>query len=294
MATTSSVTLRGDWVPENQANCLKPDDIWQWDYGIPEDRRTVVGAPSQTRECLPKGWSRAMTYEGTQCPPRYTEACQATEESLAVVCCPTLHDFSCQPSSDLATGPHASVFRCMSRYTDTGSWVVTQTYMPPQTGTTLVTPTYNPAVHLFALAIIYATPTPTPDSSSSSDTVSQTASPITSTASAPTSSSSDESSGGSLSAGASAGIGVGAAAGAILLGLAGWLLYRRRKKSSGLRTQSPDTGPMHQEGGYGYSIYQHGNTDPTKSHTQSLRSELPPNGPHRPELSSQTPVELGS
>lgn len=101
-----------------------------------------------------------MTYEGTQCPPRYTEACQATEESLAVVCCPTMYDFSCQPSSDLATGPHASIFRCMSQYTDTGSWVVTQTFMTAaEASTSLATPTYGPLYHLFALAIVYATPT---------------------------------------------------------------------------------------------------------------------------------------
>lgn len=159
MTTTSSVALRGDWVPNNQANCLKTDDIWQWDYGIPEDRRTVLGAPSQTSECLPRGWSRSMTYEGTQCPPRYTEACQATEASLAVVCCPTLHDFTCQPSSDLATAPHASIFRCMSQFTDTGSWVVTRTYMSADASTILGTPTYSPSLHLFALAIVYATPT---------------------------------------------------------------------------------------------------------------------------------------
>lgn len=159
MTTTSSLTLRGDWVPDNQANCLKTSDIWQWDYGIDEDRRTVLGAPSQTSECLPRGWSRAATYAGTQCPPRYTEACQATGDSLAVICCPTLYDFSCQPSSILATAPHASIFRCMSQYTDTGSWVVTQTYMSAEASTNLATPTYGPAYHLFALAIIYATPT---------------------------------------------------------------------------------------------------------------------------------------
>lgn len=160
MTTTSSVTLRGDWVPNNQANCLKTDDVWQWDYGIPEDRRTVVGGPSQTTECLPRYWSRSMTYEGTQCPPRYTEACQATEASLAVVCCPTIHDFSCMPTSDLETAPHASIFRCMSEYTDTGTWVVTQTFMAATAeSTSLATPTYMPRYHLFALAIVYATPT---------------------------------------------------------------------------------------------------------------------------------------
>lgn len=100
-----------------------------------------------------------MTYEGTQCPPRYTEACQATDDATAVVCCPTIYDFSCQPSSDLATGPHASIFRCMSQYTDTGSWVITQTFMSAEASTNLATPTYNPAYHLFALAIVYATPT---------------------------------------------------------------------------------------------------------------------------------------
>lgn len=160
VTATAPVTLKGDWVPTNQANCLKTDDIWQWDYGIPEDRRTVVGAPSQTTECLPRGWSRRMTYEGTQCPPRYTEACQATDDAVATVCCPTIHDFSCQPSSDLATGPHASIFRCMSQYTDSGSWVVTQTFMTAATASTsLATPTYGTDYHLFALAIIYATPT---------------------------------------------------------------------------------------------------------------------------------------
>lgn len=160
MTTTSSVTLRGDWVPNNQANCLKTDDIWQWDYGIPEDRRTVLGAPSQTSECLPRGWSRSMTYAGTQCPPRYTEACQATEEGLAVVCCPTMYNFSCHPPTDVATVPHGSVFRCRSQYTDTGTWVVTQTFMTAaEPSTSLATPTYGPGYHLFALAIIYATPT---------------------------------------------------------------------------------------------------------------------------------------
>lgn len=128
----------------------------------------------------------------------------------------------------------------------------------------------------------------TTDSSLTGSTVS----PTDSTSSPTTPSSSGESSSGTLSAGASAGIGVGAAAAAILLGVAGWFLYRRRKKNSRLQAEPPNVGPMHQEGGYGY--YQHGSTDPNKSHTQSLRSELPPSGPHRSELSGQTPVELGT
>lgn len=113
-----------------------------------------------------------------------------------------------------------------------------------------------------------------------------------STSSPTTTSSSDESSSGTLSAGASAGIGVGAAAAAILLAVIGWLLYRRRKKNARLRAEPPNVGPMHQEDGYGY--YKHGSTDPNKSHTQSLRSELPPSGPQRSELAGQAPVELGT
>lgn len=78
----------------------------------------------------------------------------------------------------------------------------------------------------------------------------------------------------------------------ILLGVGAWLLYRRRKKNSRLQAQPPHTEPMHQEGGIGY--YAHAHTDPHKSHTQSLRSELPPDGAQRSELYSQAPVELPS
>lgn len=160
MTTTSSVTLEGDWIPSNQANCLKTDDIWQWDYGVREDRRQVLGSPDQTTECLPIGWASDITYQGTQCPPRYTEACKTLGESVAVVCCPKLYSFSCQPSSEMSTVAHGSIFGCRSQYTDTGTWVVTRTYMSPETGTSLGTPTRSSPFHLFALAIVYATPTP--------------------------------------------------------------------------------------------------------------------------------------
>lgn len=161
MSTTAAPILRGDWVPNNQAICLRTDDVWQWDYGIPEDMRTVVGAPSQTTECLPGGWGSDVTYEGTKCPPRYTKACQATENSLrlAVVCCPTIHDFVCPAESNLETAPHASIFRCVSQYTDTGTWTLTRTFMTAAASTTVLTPGYDPSIHLFALGIIYATPT---------------------------------------------------------------------------------------------------------------------------------------
>lgn len=168
MSTTTAPTLAGDWVPDNQAICLKTDDVWHWDWGIAEDMRTVVGGPSQTTQCLPSGWDSAMTYEGTKCPPRYTKACAADENQdwSAVVCCPTIHKFDCPMASNLASVPNASIFRCVSQYADTGILTMTRTFMNTAESTSIVaestsivSASYGPSYHLFALGIIYATPT---------------------------------------------------------------------------------------------------------------------------------------
>lgn len=120
----------------------------------------MLGGPFQTTECLPSSWGSDITYTGTQCPPRYTEACRVQASGGAVTCCPTVDSFSCMASSDLATAPDASLFRCESQYTDNGTDIVTRTYMAATVPSSDVeTQTYKTNLHLFALAIVWASPT---------------------------------------------------------------------------------------------------------------------------------------
>lgn len=162
MSTTAAPSLPGDWVPSVQASCLKASDTWQWDYGIPENRRTVLGGPYQTTECLPESWDSAMTYIGTRCPPRYSEACPNHPDGGPVTCCPTMGastTFTCEASSDLSSAD-ASMFRCVSQFTDNSTCIVTRTYMAASgPSSDIETQTHATNLHLFALGIVYTTPT---------------------------------------------------------------------------------------------------------------------------------------
>lgn len=162
MTTTQAPVLPGDWVPSVQANCIRTTDFWQWDYGVQSDRRHVLGGPTQTTECLPSEWNSAMTYVGSQCPPRYTEACRASTGAGAITCCPAAFDFSCPPATDMSTAAHASLFPCMSAHASNGEVVVTRMFMTASdpTSTRVETQTSRVGLHLFALAIIFATPNP--------------------------------------------------------------------------------------------------------------------------------------
>lgn len=162
MTTTQAPVLPADWLPLTQANCIRTDDFWQWDYGVSNDRRLVVGGPTQTTECLPTEWNSAMTYIGSQCPPRYTEACRASTSASAITCCPAAFNFSCPPATDMSTAAHASLFPCMSEHASNGNVTVTRMFMTASnpTSTRVVTQSTRKGVHLFALAIIFAAPTP--------------------------------------------------------------------------------------------------------------------------------------
>lgn len=162
MTTTQAPTLPADWVPAIQANCIRTSDLWQWDWGVTSDRRLVMGGPTQTTECLPAEWNSAMTYIGSRCPPRYTEACRASTDAGAITCCPAAFDFSCPPVTDLSTAVHASLFQCMSAHASNGDAIVTRMFMTASdpTSTRVETQSTRVGVHLFALAIIFATPTP--------------------------------------------------------------------------------------------------------------------------------------
>lgn len=161
MSTTQAPVLSGDWVPSIQANCMRTDDFWVWDYGVPSDRRLVVGGPTQTTECLPTQWNSAITYTGSQCPPRYTEACRESTGAGAITCCPTAFDFSCPPATDMATALHASLFPCMSAHTSSGTLLATRMFMTASNpiSTRVETQTSKPPAHLFALGIVFATST---------------------------------------------------------------------------------------------------------------------------------------
>jgi hypothetical protein len=88
-STMTTPTLPPDWTP-TQAGCLSPSDFWIWDYHTDSlDNRTVLGGPSQTSNCFPPTWVSTGEYIGTQCPPQYTAACQATDSLEPVTCCPT-------------------------------------------------------------------------------------------------------------------------------------------------------------------------------------------------------------
>lgn len=161
MTTTQAPTLPGDWVPSIQANCLRTDDLWRWDWGVPSDRRLAVGGPTQTTECFPTDWGSTVTYTGSQCPPRFTEACRASTGASAITCCPAEFGFSCAPVTELSKA-HGNLFPCWSENTSNGSVVVTRTFMTASDpiSTRVDTETTLVGLHLYAPAIIFSTPTP--------------------------------------------------------------------------------------------------------------------------------------
>ncbi|KAI4868237.1 hypothetical protein F4820DRAFT_154509 [Hypoxylon rubiginosum] len=219
-------TLPADWTPDKQG-CLRTNDYWIWDYEVAADRRTVLGGPSQTSDCFPSTWDPTLTYGGTQCPPQYTSACQGTDSAAAVTCCPTgAYSFACQPEN-WQPGVHAENFRCQSKHTSGGTIVITRTDLKKNT-VAVETKTRSTHEHLFALAMIYATPT----SIATSSTI--TAPPTTDSSLTPEASSQAESSQSSstLSKGEAAGIGVGVAVAVLMLAsFLAWFLKRRRTSS---------------------------------------------------------------
>ncbi|KAI1770580.1 hypothetical protein F4818DRAFT_446196 [Hypoxylon cercidicola] len=222
-------TLPADWTPDKQG-CLRTNDYWIWDYEVVGDARTVLGGPSQTSDCFPSTWDATVTYAGTQCPPQYTSACQGTDSAAAVTCCPTgVYSFACQPETWLP-GVHAENFRCQSKHASGGTIVVTRTAFKKNT-IAVETRTRGTQEHLFALAMIYATPTSTATSSTITEP------PTTDSSSTPEASSNANS---SLSTGQAAGVGAGVAIAVLMLAsLLGWFLWRRRKSFRN-QTETPN------------------------------------------------------
>lgn len=84
---TSPPTLPATWQP-TASSCISSSDYWAWDYGSDSDRWVVLGGPSQTTDCLPTSWASDVVYSGEHCPQKYTSACQGTDSSSAITCCP--------------------------------------------------------------------------------------------------------------------------------------------------------------------------------------------------------------
>ncbi|KAI9375473.1 hypothetical protein BJX61DRAFT_539760 [Aspergillus egyptiacus] len=213
---TPHPTIPSPWAPTG-AGCHAKNDFWIWDYHSANDKKTVLGGPSQldaSATCYPSSW--APTYQATQCPNGYTSACRADNPTDPVTCCPTAYPFSCVEGA--STIPHGSWFQCIWQFTRTADMTVTRTDMIVNTITFEPTPieTHN---HLFALPIVYATAT--------GDAVTNPTDPPVETSPTPGSSS-----GSSISAGAAAGIGIGCAAGVVLLAMLAWVIYLRKRKST--------------------------------------------------------------
>ncbi|KAJ0115240.1 hypothetical protein J7T55_001650 [Diaporthe amygdali] len=258
--TTATVTptLPASWEP-TVAGCLSTSDFWQWDYGPAKDKRTVLGGPSQTTNCLPTAWASDIVYSGSECPPNYTSACQGTDTLSAVTCCPSLYRFTCvYPVSSLY---HGSQFRCMSAWATSKAVRVTHTNFV-ENNLAVETQTAQPNLHVFALAIIYVTSFTWQSSESSATSVegsndltaisSQTDISSSSSSSTAQSASRDSSSDTGISTGASAGIGIRAAVVVAFLAFVAWWMYRRRRfprQVSELGTDhSPYTPEMADEG----------------------------------------------
>ncbi|KAI3392962.1 hypothetical protein diail_4949 [Diaporthe ilicicola] len=228
---TATPTLPASWQP-TVAGCLTSSDYWMWDYGSSDDMRLVVGGPSQVTNCLPTSWAADVVYSGSECPPRYTSACQGTNSASEVTCCPTLNKFTCaNPSTSVN---HAYEFRCVSQWAAATTINVTRTRFV-ENNLAVETRNYGPPVHLWALAVLYVT-------STSTDSVASTTQTSTSSQSSATSASSGSSSDSGLSTGAAAGIGVGAAVGVVLLAIFAWWIYRHRRS----RRQVSEVATHHQ------------------------------------------------
>lgn len=157
ITSSTTPTLPGSWTPTQQS-CLRTGDIWLWDYGSAKDNRTVLGGPSQASDCFPSAtWDATETFFGSECPSRYTSACQGLDSAQVVTCCPTAYSFSCVPPTEVMTAPHGTAFRCVSAWAAAGSLVVTRTDLVGSSGTVVGSVTMGTNLHLFALQIMYVT-----------------------------------------------------------------------------------------------------------------------------------------
>ncbi|KAI0015252.1 hypothetical protein F4780DRAFT_94226 [Xylariomycetidae sp. FL0641] len=234
-------TLEGGWEATG-SGCLRSDDYWIWQYSdVIKDARTVLGGPSQTTACLPSSWDESATYLATACPEHYTAACQdkmTDPKTTIVTCCPTVSDFGCVGGYTAGIN-HNDQFRCVSQWLREGQVPITHTDFIA--GSQSLNPSQDliPSVHLFALAILYTQSTPTSSATTLTSTSrSTTGTPTSTNTGSPESS--DESSG--LSSGAAAGIGVGVTLAVVLMALAGWFVWRRKRAARALRGRQ-DPGP---------------------------------------------------
>ncbi|ORY60260.1 uncharacterized protein BCR38DRAFT_488440 [Pseudomassariella vexata] len=257
-------TLASSW--SIQSGCTRTNDYWIWEYDAKaQDARTVLGGPTQTTACLPPSWTEVNgAFIGSECPSEYTSACQDSDG--AVTCCPTVYDFTCQTPG---ASSHGSMFRCASAFSTNGTLTVTRTDFAVNTITFDVV-TARTDLHLFALAVVYATET-----STISGTISSTSSN-----SAESTSMGDPS---ALSAGAAAGVGVGATIGFIGITLLGWFALRRRRSKGGLGN-----------GDIGGQQLQYQNTGSAYHGWQ--QQQAGPGSASPAELGAQTqkPVEMGT
>ncbi|KAE8349773.1 hypothetical protein BDV28DRAFT_160206 [Aspergillus coremiiformis] len=214
---TQKPTLNPAWTP-SVYGCRAKGDFWIWDFHADDDRRTVLGGPSQTTNCFPSTWNPTAAYDGTRCPVGYSSACTSGRVITKTVCCPTIYEFSCV--EDAYKKPHGVWFPCVSQYDTPMKRIVTRTDFAMNTiGFLNVTQATNR--HLFALGMVYATPTATASINTSSPT--------------PDPSPTDQS---AISVGAAAGIGVGCGVGVMLITLVAWFLIRRN------RSATPDPVPV--------------------------------------------------
>ncbi|KAI0512618.1 hypothetical protein F5B22DRAFT_298728 [Xylaria bambusicola] len=244
MTTTSTPapTLSTDWAP-TASGCLRKSDLWVWQYSdIQKDARTVLGGPSQTTACFSSEWTATLTYAGSGCPAKYTPACTNGD---AVTCCPDLYSFTCDKETWSVSTTHGDWFRCVSQWDSQTIDTLTKTDFVAST-IKIETRTRHPNQHLFALALLY---TPPPPSSTSSL-------PTSSSDPTPTETPSGNSNSG-LTPAAAGGIGAGVGAAAVLLGVIGWIWYRRRKASN-VTPPTPGTSSAHTynpDGSYGQPHY---------------------------------------
>ncbi|KAI2637345.1 hypothetical protein GGS21DRAFT_473077 [Xylaria nigripes] len=170
---TPAPTLAANWSPTSPG-CLRTSEYWIWDYMAVDDKKTVLGGPSQITECFASTWQATVTYAGSACPVYYTSACHDTDHGV-VTCCPSVYSFTC-PTLSLGAYHHANQFRCVSKYTDEGEVTVTRTnFLSDQLS--IERQSKHTYEHLYALALLYTTPGPTSVSPTSSSPKSLSTSP---------------------------------------------------------------------------------------------------------------------
>lgn len=253
---TPNPTLDPEWTP-SAYGCRGKGDFWIWDFHADNDRRTVLGGPSQTTNCFPSTWNPASAYGGTKCPAGFTSACRSSGPAVpTTICCPTVYSFSCVDNA--SNNPHGPWFPCISQYGTSMKRTVTRTDFAMNT-ITFGEVTQNTNLHLFALGMAIASPTTTATSDPDAT------SPLSSSTSELSSTSQS-----SISAGAAAGIGVGSAAGVVLIALLAWYLLRRRRKSAD--TVAPPV--AENPGGFNYGKVMQNSPPPQELHGEEAR-ELP-------------------